>query len=961
MAKRSSRKLTQSFLAVGVVTVAMVVFPAIARGAAPDYELKVADAKLIVKGQPAKFDAAKNTFGPGLDGMSLGSEPPLGNQLRWIVQAPEGDYCIGQLVMADRFFDIGEFRYQALQIYLNDTRLTWTSYTLPRKPENAAEQNRYQAELRVGQPVHLKPGDTLRLLQTSYYTLVGPMRLYKTEPPDDEFRLGVPDNGRPQSQWIVGQLAEPKRQGAKITQEVTLTNPGVLPHAFKLEALAKDFIQSVLLKNDEQVTIPPGEKVTKSYEFDQSDYGTSRFTLVATSDQYWMPLRMVKYYVDDRTTGARPNTCLNGQWEMCYAPGVELGAAPPADAKWEKAMVPSTSLQKTEKGHCAWYRKTFQAPAHIQGERIVLRFDEILTEAHIFVNGKSVGELRWGPERNEVDVTAAFQPGGQNEVLVGVRDWLAYSPKNRERVLHGEAPIYKDCMEDIAEYSAAEKLGIGGSVYLEARPAVSVDDVTVVTSVRNKTLTVKYVLKNTTAADQDVTLSSAILYEGKPVGGLGEPATVKVPAGKTAEKEFTLPWKDAVKGDVKMWWPESPNLYVLATDVKPAAGAADRHYQRFGFHEMWIDGISFILNGTRVKIRSQWCSGASGMGSAEQFWEPARRLEAMFAWQTNCVKTWAHECTRTQQWGAHDAVDIADETGLMMKLESDVNQVNFTFDKGFWDAALAHEVRMIGAYKNHPAINLWSAGNENMWGWIYQGEAAKVLGNRQQIRIVKAMRDADPMARPIEWEADGDLMGGWEHHALHYPREMSGFVDIPNGCWWGPLDGKTVVPYSMGPITLGQKPITVGESFWPATLNHPYGETVLIGDDSFKGMGYNWRAWFDSSEYFMHGFRDIEFALIDWYPSPTLIQPQTIILKQEDREFYGGRTVTRDVNVHNDTRKTADLILQWRLESGDSGIKPTAMAQGSQKMTLAPAELKRVKLDMPLPAVTTPFPAILTL
>ena len=202
------------------------------------------------------------------------------------------------------------------------------------------------------------------------------------------------------------------------------------------------------------------------------------------------------------------------------------------------------------------------------------------------------------------------------------------------------------------------------------------------------------------------------------------------------------------------------------------------------------------------------------------------------------------------------------------------------------------------------------------------------------------------MKRPIEWEADGDLMGGWEHHALHYPREMSGCVDIPTGCWWGPLDGKTVVPYSMGPITLGEKPITVGESFWPATLSHPYGETVFIGDDAFKGMGYAWRTWVESSSYFMHGFRDIEFALIDWYPSPTLIEPQTIILKQEDRAFYGGRTITRDVNVHNDTRVTKKYLLHTGVTGGDKGDR--------QELTLAPAELKRVKVEIKLPAVTRP-------
>ena len=256
MAKCSSRAFIRSVISVIFAAMWMLVFQASARAAAPDYELKVADAKLIVKGQPAKFDAAKNTFGPGMDGVNVGSEQPLGYQLRWTWAAPEGDYYIGQLILCDRFFDMGESHFQSVQIYLNDTRLIWDSCTLPRKPENATEQNRYQSELRVEKPVHLKPGDTLRLVQTTYYSVLGPMRLYKAAPPRGEVRVNVPDNGRPQDQWIVGELAEPKRQGATITQEVTLYNPGVLPHAFRLVAMTKDFLQNVLLNKDEQVTIP---------------------------------------------------------------------------------------------------------------------------------------------------------------------------------------------------------------------------------------------------------------------------------------------------------------------------------------------------------------------------------------------------------------------------------------------------------------------------------------------------------------------------------------------------------------------------------------------------------------------------------------------------------------------------------------------------------------------------------
>ena len=70
---------------------------------------------------------------------------------------------------------------------------------------------------------------------------------------------------------------------------------------------------------------------------------------------------------------------------------------------------------------------------------------------------------------------------------------------------------------------------------------------------------------------------------------------------------------------------------------------------------------------------------------------------------------------------------------------------------------------MVATYGHHACVMMWSAGNENnLWNWAYQGEAATTLGHRWQMKIDRAMRDADPMARPIEWESDGDLAGEGE-------------------------------------------------------------------------------------------------------------------------------------------------------------------------------------------------------
>ena len=104
------------------------------------------------------------------------------------------------------------------------------------------------------------------------------------------------------------------------------------------------------------------------------------------------------------------------------------------------------SLQPNDQGHCAWYWRTFDAPTHVSGERYVLRCGQVLSEAWVYVNGQPVGHELHGSQPFEADITAGFRPGQANEVLIAVRDWLSYSPRNRERVARGEAPIYKDSM-----------------------------------------------------------------------------------------------------------------------------------------------------------------------------------------------------------------------------------------------------------------------------------------------------------------------------------------------------------------------------------------------------------------------------------------------------------------------------------------------------------------------------------
>ncbi len=103
--------------------------------------------------------------------------------------------------------------------------------------------------------------------------------------------------------------------------------------------------------------------------------------------------------------------------------------------------------------------------------------------------------------------------------------------------------------------------------------------------------------------------------------------------------------------------------------------------------------------------------------------------------------------------------------------------------------------------------------------------------------------------------------------------------------------------------------------------SNPYPQTALMGDEAYMGFNYLWQGWFDTSQFFINGFRDAEFTYLDTLVlTPSTVPHQTVVLKQETTEFFGGQTLARGVNVHNDTHATAKFLLRWLLIARDGRL-----------------------------------------
>lgn len=106
---------------------------------------------------------------------------------------------------------------------------------------------------------------------------------------------------------------------------------------------------------------------------------------------------------------------LDGTWQLQY----------PVGGSWNDIQVPGEVVMQgyaIEHDKPFLYRKEVSIPADYAGNRIILRFDGVYSEAVLSVNGKTVRKHKGGFTRWETDVTDFVTPGRKNEITLEVTD-----------------------------------------------------------------------------------------------------------------------------------------------------------------------------------------------------------------------------------------------------------------------------------------------------------------------------------------------------------------------------------------------------------------------------------------------------------------------------------------------------------------------------------------------------------
>jgi beta-galactosidase len=421
-----------------------------------------------------------------------------------------------------------------------------------------------------------------------------------------------------------------------------------------------------------------------------------------------------------------PSLSLNGEWRFRLSPSADLPddvASPNLDdAGWDTLPVPAhwvlqgdgrygrpiyTNVQfpfpieppfVPDENPTGDYRRHFDLPAGWPDDaRAVLRFDGVESLYRVWVNGAEAGAASGSRLAHEFDVTDLVRAGA-NLLSVRVHQWSAAS-----------------YLEDQDQWWLP---GIFRDVTLSARPADGLEDVWLRTGFADGYGTI----------DPEVTAAADAF-----------PVTLRVP-GLGVEVVWPTPADVArvAVGAVDPWTAESPRLYDATVTSRGETVSL-----RLGFRTVEIRGDRFLVNGRRVVFH--------GMNRHETHPERGRVFDEDHARADLLrMKRFNVNAIRTSHYPPHPRLlDLADELGFWVVLECDLE--THGFEKAGWrdnpsddprwrDAYLDRIRRTVERDKNHPAIVMWSLGNESGTGANLAAMSAWV-------------HERDP-ERPVHYEGD---------------------------------------------------------------------------------------------------------------------------------------------------------------------------------------------------------------
>ncbi|MGD9126757.1 MAG: glycoside hydrolase family 2 TIM barrel-domain containing protein [Planctomycetia bacterium] len=367
-----------------------------------------------------------------------------------------------------------------------------------------------------------------------------------------------------------------------------------------------------------------------------------------------------------------------------------------------------------------WYRKEVAIPKSWAGKRIVVRFEAACIVAKVWVNGKLLGQHKGSWTPFEFDITDLVTPGTKDNLI-------AVQVDNRMR---------RDVMPHHIDFNFMG--GLHREVYLIATDPTYIESVRVTTPQVSEKLAqveVKTKIRNESSQKKSYAVVNTITGPGLDKPLVATSRQLGIAPGQTVTVGSTRP-----VANPKLWSPDEPNLYKVTTQLLVDGKPVDEVKNPLGFRWFRFDpNEGFFLNGKHLKLKGvNRHDDYPGLGWALPVERQIKDVELIKGLGANFL--------RTAHYTQHPVVlETCDKLGILVWEELPFDGEGFVSPiLGAKDMAVnlrkvLHE--MIERDANHPAIVIWSLGNENMQS--PSGAGRKAVANLTK-ELDKLCNELDP-------------------------------------------------------------------------------------------------------------------------------------------------------------------------------------------------------------------------
>lgn len=348
----------------------------------------------------------------------------------------------------------------------------------------------------------------------------------------------------------------------------------------------------------------------------------------------------------------------------------------------------------------AWYQRTVRVPRGWAGQRVVLHVESATHRGTVWVNGVEVVSHQGGYLPFEADVTDQVTCGEEALVTICVNNTLSFQTIPPGVIEDTPAGPRQRYWHDFFNYA-----GIHRDVWLTARPAAHVDDVTLVTGFQASTGTLSW---SVSSVDADGLSTHVIVRDAD-----GH----QVAEGDGADGSLEI-------AGVHLWQPGEGYLYEAEVQLRDGDAVVDSVLQPFGVRTVRVDGAKLLVNEQPVYLTGFGMhEDHATIGKAHNDALMLRDYELLDWIGANSFRTSHYPYSeRVMDYADRHGILVIDETpavGLNMGLGGGIfggqGYTTFSADTVNDETQQVHAqvIRdLVDRDKNHPSVIVWSIANE---------------------------------------------------------------------------------------------------------------------------------------------------------------------------------------------------------------------------------------------------------